>query len=173
MKKVLFAFGMLLLTSGSAFAGGLVTKHSSSLQITVDAARTQATRIGSSYSVSGSGVTTDVGGSGTADLNVGGLAVSTGVGTYGGTGNAVTATQKTDGASFSYAQSYTQGDAIPTSAVTAGSYSAFSNQTSYAAGSAGSGTGAITAAHGITGIAGGGSGSTVTGQFVSEITVID
>ena len=64
---------MILVTASTASAGGMVTKHASSVQLTVDAARTTATRIGNSYSVSGSGVVTDVGGTGTADLNVGGL----------------------------------------------------------------------------------------------------
>ena len=60
------------MTASAANAGGLVTKHASSVQLTVDAARTTATRMGNSYSVSGSGVVTDVGGSGTANLKVGG-----------------------------------------------------------------------------------------------------
>ena len=71
---------MFLMTATAANAGGLVTKHSSSVQLTVDAARSTAVRIGSSYSTSGSGIVTDVGGSGTADLNVGSLSVSSGVG---------------------------------------------------------------------------------------------
>ena len=53
MKKALIAFGMLLMTAGAANAGGLVTKHASSVQLTVDAARSTATRLGNSYSVSG------------------------------------------------------------------------------------------------------------------------
>ena len=39
-------------------AGGLVHKMSSSVQLTVDSARTTATRLGSQYSVSGSNVNT-------------------------------------------------------------------------------------------------------------------
>ena len=58
MKKALFAFGMLLMTASAANAGGLVSKHASSVQLTVDAARTQATRIGSSFSISGSNIDT-------------------------------------------------------------------------------------------------------------------
>ena len=77
MKRTLLAFSMLLVTAGAPNAGGLVTRHQSSLQHTVDAARTTTTRIGNSYSVSGSGVVTDVGGTGTADLNVGGLGTLT------------------------------------------------------------------------------------------------
>ena len=39
MKAGLFAFAMLLMTAGAANAGGLVTKHSASVQLNVDAAR--------------------------------------------------------------------------------------------------------------------------------------
>ena len=58
MNKAAIAFGMLLMTAGAANAGGLVTKHASSVQLTVDAARSTASRIGSSFSISGSGVDT-------------------------------------------------------------------------------------------------------------------
>ena len=54
MKRALIAFGMLLMTAGAANAGGIVSKHASSVQLTVDAARSTATRIGSSFSISGS-----------------------------------------------------------------------------------------------------------------------
>ena len=57
MKKFI-PLVMLLMTAGAANAGGLVTKHASSVQLTVDAARTQATRIGSSFSISGSNIDT-------------------------------------------------------------------------------------------------------------------
>ena len=49
MRKSLLPIVMLLMTAGAAQAGGLVTKHASSVQLNVDAARTQATRIGSSF----------------------------------------------------------------------------------------------------------------------------
>ena len=48
MKKALIAFGMLLMTAGAVNAGGLVTKHASSVQLTVDVAFYR-TRIGSSF----------------------------------------------------------------------------------------------------------------------------
>ena len=58
MRKAFIAFGMLLMTAGAAHAGGLVHKMSSSVQLTVDSARTTATRLGSQYSISGSNVNT-------------------------------------------------------------------------------------------------------------------
>lgn len=160
---------MLLMTASASHAGGLVTKHSSSVQLTVDAARSTAVRIGSNYSTSGIGVVTDVGGSGTADLNVGSLTVSSGVGAFDGN---VTATQATSGDAYSYSQSYTQGDAIVTTAPTTGEITPYSNLTSYSSGSAGNLAGTIDNAHTMA-LTAGGAGSSATGQFVSEITVID
>jgi hypothetical protein len=57
MKQTLMLLGMLLMTS-PVYAGGLVTKHATSVQLTVDAARTTASRIGSSFSISGSNIDT-------------------------------------------------------------------------------------------------------------------
>ena len=45
MKKFL-PFAMLLMTATAANAGGIVSKHASSVQLTVDAARSTAVRIG-------------------------------------------------------------------------------------------------------------------------------
>lgn len=169
MKKALFAFGMLLMTASGANAGGLVTKHASSVQLTVDAARTTSQRIGNSYSVSGSGVITDVGDNATANLQVGGLGTLT---NGSAAGSFATATQATSGDAFSYSQSFTAGDATITTAPSTGAVSAFSNQTSYAAGTAGTLAGTIDNAHTMT-LTAGGAGSSATGQFVTEITVID
>ena len=164
MKKLL-PIVMLLMTAGAANAGGLVTKHASSVQLTVDAARTTATRVGSSYAISGSGVnTTDGTTAGT---------ISSGTITSGllSPGN-ISATQATDGNAFSFSQSFTQGDAIPTAAPTVGDVSNFSSQTSYTAGTAGSLAGTVTTG-GVLTVTAGGAGTSATGQFVSEITVID
>lgn len=166
MKKIL-PLVMLLMTANAANAGGLVSKHSSSVQLTVDAARSTAIRIGSSYSSSGSGVaTTD----GTTSGAVGGLgAITSGLGAPA----TITATQATSGNAYSFSQSYTEGDALITSAPSTGAISAFSNQTSYAAGSGTGAGGAIGSDHSIGSLSAGGSGSSVVGQFVTEITVID
>lgn len=165
MKKALIAFGMLLMTAGASHAGGLVTKHSSSVQLTVDAARTQATRIGSSFSVSGSNIdTTD--GSTAGAVSAG--TITSGVYNPG----TITATQDTAGAAFSFSQSYTQADALPTSAPSLGHVPNFGSVLSYESGTAGSLAGTVTSA-GVLTVTAGGAGSTATGQFVSEITVID
>jgi hypothetical protein len=163
--KTIFPIVMLLMTASAAQAGGLVSKHSSSVQLTVDAARSQATRIGSSFSIGGSNIdTTD--GSTAGAVSAG--TITSGVYAPG----TITATQDTAGSAFSFSQSYTQGDAVPASAPTVGAVPNFSNVTSYTAGVAGSLAGTVTSA-GVVTITAGGAGTSGTGQFVSEITVID
>ena len=79
-------------------------------------------------------------------------------------------TQKTAGNSFSFTQSFTQGDAVATSAPTVGQVGNFSSQTSTASGSAGDLAGTITTSGAIT-LVGGGGGTSAIGQFTSEITI--
>ena len=167
MKKALLALGMLLMAAPAH--ADLTHKISSSVQLTVDAAATNVQRIGNSYSASGNGVTLDVGGGSkaSADLNVGGLGtLSSGV----AGGSLPTAYQTTDGASFTFSNSFTAGDAVITTAPTVGAVSAFSNQTSTAAGSAGTLAGTITSAGAVT-LTAGGAGTSATGQYVTEITI--
>ena len=166
MKKLL-PLVMLLMTASAANAGGLVTKHATSVQLTVDAARTTATRVGNSYAVSGTNV-------GTSDGTTAGM-LSTGTissGVY--SPGTITANQlnATDGEAFSFSTSFTQGDALSTSAPTVGQVSNFSSQTSYTAGTAGDLAGTI-GQDGAIAVTAGGAGTSATGQFVSEITVID
>jgi len=164
MKRLLPLI-MILMTATATNAGGIVSKHASSVQLTVDSARTQATRIGSSFSITGSNIDT-------TDGSTAG-AVSAGTITSGiyapGT---ITATQDTAGSAFSFSQSYTQGDVVPTAAPTVGQVPNFSSTLSYTAGAAGDLAGTVTSA-GIISITAGGAGTSGTGQFVSEITIID
>ena len=164
MKKLL-PIVMLLMTAGAANAGGLVTKHASSVQLTVDAARSTATRVGSSFSISGSNIdTTDGSTAGTVSAGT----ITSGIYNPG----TISATQNTAGSAFSFSQSYTQGDAVPTVAPTTGAVPNFSNVTSYTAGTAGSLAGTVSTTGALT-VTAGGAGTSATGQFVSEITVID
>ena len=165
MKKALLAFGMVLMTTSAANAGGLVTKHASSVQLTVDAARSTATRVGSSFSISGSNIdTTD----GTTAGTVSAGTITSGIYSPG----TISATQDTAGAAFSFSQSYTEADALPTSAPTVGDVPNFGSVTSYTAGTAGDLAGTVTSA-GVLTVTAGGAGSSAVGQFVSEVTVID
>jgi hypothetical protein len=164
MKAGLIFLGMVLMST-PAMAGGLVSKHASSVQLTVDAARSTATRIGSSFSISGSNVdTTD----GTTVNTVSAGTITSGIYAPG----TIAATQDTPGAAFSFSQSYTQGDAVPAAAPTVGDVPNFSSVTSYTAGTAGALAGTVTSA-GVLTVTAGGAGSSGIGQFVSEITVID
>ena len=60
MKRLLPIL-MILMAAPAANAGGLVHKMSSSVQLTVDSARSTATRLGNQYSISGSNVGTSDG----------------------------------------------------------------------------------------------------------------
>ena len=151
---------------GSPAFADITHTMTSSVQLQTNAAATQVSRIGSTYSASGSGVTMDVGGGGSADGNVGGLGTLTdGV----GQGSVATATQTSAGGAYTFSQSFIEGDAIVTTAPSLGAISAYSNQTSTGVGS-GTGTGTVTSAHALTAV-GGGSGTVTTGQFVTELTI--
>jgi len=172
MKKALLLFGMILM-SGTAARADLTHRLSSSTQLQVDAGYTSVTRAGNSYSTSGSGVSTTItpsGGSATNDLGGISAVSNTGVATF----VVPDATQTTAGNAFSYTTSLTTGDAIG-SAPSTGAVAAYSNQYSTAAGSAGDLAGQVSSAHGFaTGDAApsaGGAGTTLTTQFVSELTV--
>ena len=158
---------MLLMAAPAANAGGLVHKMSSSVQLTVDAAATSATRLGNQYSISGSNV-------GTSDGTTAGVlssgAVSSGV--YGPGTISASQLSATNGEAFSFSTSFLQGDAIPSSAPTVGAVPNFSSVTSTAAGSAGDLAGTL-GTDGAISLTAGGAGTTAVGQFVSEITVID
>ena len=158
----------LLLLFAAPVRADITSKLSSSIQLQVNAAATQVERIGTTYSVNGSGVDTTytpTGGSAVSD-GLGSLTISSGVGAI----PALEVTQKTAGNSFTFTQSFTQGDAVPTSAPSVGAVGNFSSQTSTASGSAGDLAGTITTAGAIT-LTGGGSGTSAVGQFTSEISI--
>ena len=161
MKK----FIPLLLFAGfaSPAMADITHKLSSSIQLQVNAAATQVERIGSSYSVSGNGGDTT---EGTTGNTVSAGTITSGVMAPG----TIAATQDVPGASFSYSQTYIQGDAVSQSAPSVGAVSNFSDQVSTAAGTAGDLAGTITTA-GVMTITAGGAGTVATGQFVNELTV--
>ena len=163
MKKLL-PLAMLLMTASAANAGGLVTKHAASVQLTVNAAQSTASRIGSSFSISGSNIdTTDGNTAGTVSAGT----ITSGVYSPG----TIAATQDTAGSAFSFSQSYTQADALPTSAPTVGAVANFGSITSTSAGTAGDLAGTISPTGALT-VTAGGAGSSATGQFVSELTIL-
>ena len=156
-----------LLLFAAPVKADITHKLTSSVQLNVNAAATNVERIGSSYSVSGNNVTTQyTPDGGSATNSVGAMTITSGVGSI----PTLSAVQATAGESFSFTQSFTQGDAIVSSAPTVGAVSPLSSQTSTAAGTAGSLAGTIDSSSTIT-LTGGGAGTSATGQFVSEISI--
>ena len=158
MKRLLFL--LFLAAPAQADIHHAIT---TSTQLTVNAAATQAQRIGSSFSAAGSNIdTTD----GTTANTVSAGTITSGVYSPG----TIAATQDNPGAAFSYSQSYTQADAVPTSAPSVGAVGNFSNVTSTAAGSAGSLAGTITS-QGVFTITAGGAGTSAIGSMESSLTI--
>ena len=163
----LFLASILLFSLTPAAKADLTHKLSSSIQLSVNAAATQVERIGSSYSISGNGVDTTYGSGDSAVTNgIGSYAITSGVATPAAT----VVTQDVPGASFSFSQSFTAGDALVTTAASVGAVSPLSSQVSTAAGTAGNLAGTVTSAGAVTVVAGG-AGTVGTGQFVSELSV--
>ena len=158
---------LLILIFAPVAKADITHKLSSSVQLQVNAAATNVERVGTSYSVSGNNVTTQyTPDGGSATNSVGALTIASGVGSI----PTLSAVQATAGESFSFSQSFTQGDAIVSSAPSVGAVSPLSSQTSTAAGTAGTLAGTIDSSSTIT-LTGGGAGTSATGQFVSEITI--
>ena len=162
MKRIL-PFIMILMSAPLAARADITSRMTSSVQLQVNAAATQMKRIGNSYSISGSNVdTTD----GTTANTITAGAISSGV--YGpGT---ISATQDDPGEAFSFSTSFTQGDALVTSAPSVGSVSALSDQLSTASGTAGDLDGTVTSQH-TTDLTAGGAGTSATSQFVTEVRI--
>ena len=160
MKKLLLLAALCI---PSAAYSDIQSTITSSVKLESLSAATSADKIGSSYSISGTNITTTSGDA----ASVGGFgSVTNGV-------PAVTmpsATQTTAGETFSFTQSYLEGDATSGSAPTGGTVSNFSDLTSTAAGSVG--TAAVTLDHHTMALTGGtGTGVVLTGQFVTDLTV--
>lgn len=167
MKKIALLLGMTLMAAPAH--ADITHRMSTSVQLTVDAAASQATRIGNSYAISGSNInTTD----GTTSGNIGGL----GTITHGqASAPSITASQATAGESFSFNTSFTQGDSNNTTSTTVssgvvGALPLYGNTTTTAGGVAGSLAGTLDSSSTMS-ITAGGAGTSATGQFVTEITV--
>tara|TARA_B100001094_G_scaffold53326_1_gene48901 strand:+ start:457 stop:948 length:492 start_codon:yes stop_codon:yes gene_type:complete len=162
MKRLLIF--LLLASPASADIHHTLTK---SVSLKVNAPATQTTRLGTSYSVSGSGVDTTYtpsGGSAVSD-GLGSLTIASGIGSI----PSLEVTQKTAGNSYSFSQTFFQGDALSSSAPTVGTVGNFSEQTSTLAGTAGDLAGTITDTA-IT-LTSGGAGSEAIGQIINDIKI--
>ena len=166
MKKLLpFIFA---LSAANPTYADLSHSISSSVKLTVGGASTSSSRLGSSYSVSGVGVDTTHGSGDNAVSNgVGSLVISDGVGTP----PDLTVTQDTPGNNFSFTQSFSQADAVPSNAVTTGNAANFSdNVSSIAGGTVGYLAGTVTNSQKLT-ITAGGANTEALGQMTSTLIV--
>jgi len=152
-----------LLAFSPAANADLTHKIQSSISLQVGGAMTTANRIGSSFSISGSGVDTTDGH--TANTISAGTITS---GVY--NPGTIAVTQDTPGNAFSFSQSYTQADAIPTSAATTGAIQNFGSLQSTAAGTAGSLAGTLSPSGALT-VTAGGPNTLAIGQFVTELII--
>jgi len=164
MKKFL---PLLLLLSAPAYAD-ITSKFTTSVSVKVDAAMTQATRMGASYSAQGQNI-------GTSNTNdqLGGLSVSNGAVTLSAGNYSINGCDSDCATTWSLSESFTAADTIPreNTTISAGTVPNFGSVISTVAGSGDGFAGSITSGHGITGLHEGDSGSTVTGQFVTELTI--
>ena len=160
---------MIGLMSPMAARADLTHRLTSSVQLQVDAGYTSVSRAGNSYSTSGSGVDTTITPSGgSAASNLGGIsAVSTaGVATFA----LPDVAQSTQGNAYSFTQNITTGDAIVTTAADVGDVLGYSNIVSTAPGTKDTLAGTLATSGAMT-LTAGGSGTSATGQFVTEITI--
>lgn len=159
--RSLLALSVALLAATPVMAD-VSHKITSSVQLTVDNAASQATRIGSSYSLSGNNITLSTAG------NLGSLTPGSAVG-YTPAAYSVT----NAGQAFSFSQSFTEGDATPSATTVSngviGSIPMLGNTTTTSGGVAGSLAGTINTA-GTTTITAGGAGTTAIGQVVVELS---
>ena len=168
MKKFLPL--IMLLATGSIVAparADLTHRMTSSTQLSVNGAYTDASRIGSTYTVSGSNIkVADSAHFGKMTAATATAAAAQDVGEY---------DINTAGSAFTFSESWTQGDAVNAigsgADVTTGVVAdmpAYGNTLTMSGGVAGTLAGTITSA-GVTTLTAGGAGTTATGQFVTEI----
>ena len=166
MRKLL---PLAFLLAASPAHADITHRIQSSVQLNVDAAASAATRIGTSYSVSGSGVSTT---DGTTSGAIGGLGtVTNGIPSI----STVTATQATDGAAFSFSQSYLEGDSTSSTSTTVtsgvgGSLPLFGTTTTSSGGVAGSAAASLDSKHSFS-LTAGGAGTQAIGQVIQELTI--
>ena len=163
MKRALLALAASLLAAPAQ--ADIIHRISSSVSLNVDGAGSVATRIPSSMAVSGSNVTL-----GTAPT-LGTLTSGTALGYTPGDYSITTA-----GDAFSYSESYTEGDDVPTvlsTTVTSGVVPAlpvFGNTTTTSGGVAGTLDGSIATDGAIT-LTSGGAGTQAVGQVIMELQI--
>jgi len=163
MKKALLALAASLLAAPAQ--ADITHRIQSSVSLSVDGAGSVAIRQPSSMAVSGSNVT--LGTAPTLDALTSGTALGYTPGAYSIT---------TAGDAFSYSESYTEGDDVPTvlsTTVTSGVVPAlpvFGNTTTTSGGVASTLAGTVDSGGAIT-VTAGGAGTTAIGQVIQELTI--
>ena len=171
MKRIAIALGMILMTApfASPARADLTHRMSSSTQLSVNGAYTDSSRIGSTYTVSGSNIkVADSAHFGKMTAATATAAAAHDVGEY---------DINTAGSAFSFSESWTQGDVVnpigtgvDVAAGVVADMPAYGNTLTMSGGVAGTLAGTITSA-GVTTLTAGGAGTTATGQFVTEIVI--
>ena len=170
MKRLL-PLAMFLMTGVLVAPANADLTHrlTTSTQLTVDAAYTSGTRMGSTYTVSGNNIkVADSAHFGKMTAATATAAAAQDVGEY---------DINTAGSAFSFSESWTQGDVtnpigtgVDVSAGVVADMPAYGNTLTMSGGVAGNLAGTITSA-GVTTLTAGGAGTTATGQFVTEIVI--
>ena len=160
MRKLL---PLVFLLAAAPAQADIVHKIQSSISLTVDSAASAATKIGSTYSVSGSNITLDTAG------GLGSLTAGSAVG-YTPASYSVT----TAGDAFSFTESFNEGDNVPSATTVTsgvvGSLPMLGDTTTTSGGVAGSLAGTLSSDHAMT-ITAGGAGTSAVGQMVTELTI--
>ena len=146
MKKLLLAFSLFFAIPVSA--AEITSKITDSIQLKVDAAASQAIRVGGQYSASGTNIQSS---------------------TFGGVGGAGTYSINTSGQAFTFSETSLSADTVPNS-VSTGAIAPYGNVTSTAAGSAGTLAGTLSGTS-VPTVTAGGSGTTATAQRSIELSV--
>jgi hypothetical protein len=155
MKRLLLALSLFFAIPVSA--SEITSKIVDSVQLTVQGAAVQSTRIGASYGVSGTNIKP-----------------ATGSSDFGGTAGAGTYDINTAGQAFSFSESYTAADTIVTTqSAASGTIAApnlYSNATTQLGGDKGTLAGTLSPT-GVPTVTAGGSGTTATAQRTIELSV--
>ena len=164
---------LLLLLATPAYSGGITHKITATAQASVDGSYSHAKRIGSTYSMSSTGVTAgtmghlDVPASSNNSLT--GVAATHGSGSY---------TQTTAGAATTFSETFLQGDDVPSattlSSGAVGSLPMLGDTITYTGGDNTGLAATITSVSGGTiGLTAGKSGTSVTGSITSSLSIGD
>ena len=155
MKRLLLAFSLFFAIPVSA--AEITSKIVDSVQLTVQGAAVQSTRIGASYGVSGTNIKP-----------------ATGPSDFGGVGGAGTYDVNTAGQAFTFSESINAADSVVTSQTAAsGTIAApnlYGNSTTQLGGDAGSLAGTLSGTS-VPTVTAGGSGTTATAQRTIELSV--